>query len=112
MEKSQLDRFRDRLIELRAELENRAHSSQEATKPVELDQTRVGRLSRMDAMQGQQMAQEANRRREQHLMKINSALRRIDSGGFGICSVCGDEIDQRRLWADPSASKCVPCASL
>lgn len=112
MENPQLDRFRKRLLELKTELESMTLSSQEASKPVELDQARVGRLSRMDALQGQQMAQEANRRREQHLMRINSALRRIDSGGFGNCRMCGDEIDERRLWADPSASKCVPCASM
>jgi len=111
MENVQLDRFRNRLIELRTELENIAVSSRDATRPVEFDQARVGRLSRMDAMQAQQMAQAANRRREQQLIKINGALRRIESGNFGFCSGCGDEIDQRRLWADPSANKCVPCAS-
>ena len=111
MEKVQLDRFRKRLIELRTELENMAVLSSGATRPVELDQTRVGRLSRMDAMQGQQMALEANRRREHQLMRINGALRRIESGTFGLCGVCGDEIDQRRLWADPSATKCLSCAS-
>ena len=111
MERVHLERFRDRLNKLKTELENISVSSQDATKPVELDQTRVGRLSRLDAMQGQQMAQETNRRRQQQLVSINAALRRIESGTFGYCVVCGEEIDRRRLWVNPPATMCVPCAS-
>ncbi|MEX2148665.1 MAG: TraR/DksA C4-type zinc finger protein [Steroidobacteraceae bacterium] len=110
MDKTRTDRFRALLHSLRAELDSMVDLSKEATQTVELDQARVGRLSRMDALQGQQMAQEANRRRELKIAKIDGALRRIDSGTFGVCTSCGEEIDHRRLKADPSATKCVPCA--
>ena len=110
MENSELDRFRQRLLLLREELLAIEASAAAAEKPVELDQTRVGRLSRMDAIQGQQMAREAARRRQQRLSAISGALRRIDSGDFGYCTVCGEEIDRRRLDFDPANARCVDCA--
>jgi DnaK suppressor protein len=109
MAKRDPQQFRERLLALRRDLESIAASSQDAAKTVELDQARVGRLSRMDAMQGQQMAQESDRRRQRQLAKIDGALRRIEAQTFGICSSCGEEIDPRRLWADPTFTKCVPC---
>ena len=51
-----LDQFKKRIQMMLRELGSLAASSQEAARPVELDQTRLGRLSRMDAMQGQAMA--------------------------------------------------------
>jgi DnaK suppressor protein len=97
------------LIELRTELQALEESARESTRPVELDQARVGRLSRMDAMQGQQMAQESARRRQQQLLRIEGALKRIESGEFGGCSVCGEEIDIRRLNANPVTTRCIDC---
>ena len=79
MSEAQIDKFRQRLLQLRAELLSSAESSREATRPVELDQARVGRLSRMDALQGQAMAQESARRREAHLVRIEGALQRIEA---------------------------------
>lgn len=109
MEESEIEEHRARLLRLRSELEALEEASGEATKPVELDQARVGRLSRMDAVQGQQMAQEAARRRRRQLLGIESALRRIEAGEFGYCFVCGEAIDSRRLAADPTATRCVGC---
>lgn len=108
---SQLDteHFRNRLLELREELEAVADESSAAASTVELDQSRVGRLSRMDAMQAQSMAQETARRRQTQLLRIEGALRRLDSGEFGECFACGDEIDPARLEFDPTVTRCVTC---
>jgi len=76
---------------------------------VELDQASVGRLSRMDAMQAQQMARDSEERRRQRLLRIEGALRRMESGDYGYCFVCGEEIDVRRLHADPSHTRCIKC---
>ena len=80
-------------------------------EPVELDQTRVGRLSRVDALQGQAMAQEQHRRRQIELARIEAALQRIDQGEFGWCLECSHPISVGRLQADPAAPLCVDCAS-
>lgn len=83
----------------------------EAAGTVELDQTRVGRLSRMDAMQAQAVSAEAKRRREIELLRIGSALERIEKGEYGYCVRCDEEIAPGRLEIDPAAPTCVRCAS-
>lgn len=110
MNSGEVERIRQGLLDLRSELQAVADTSKEAAAPVELDQTRVGRLSRMDAMQVQQMALEAARRREHQLAKIEGALRRIASGDYGYCFVCGEAIAARRLAADPTTTRCITCA--
>ena len=112
MEDAEIEQLRAGLLGQREELQELDESSREAAKPVELDQASVGRLSRMDAMQAQQMAQETDRRRQQQLVRIEAALRRIDSGDFGCCLVCGEEIDIRRLSVDPTNTRCITCAGI
>lgn len=79
-------------------------------KPVQLDQTRVGRLSRMDAMQHQAMAKETDRRRQQQLLAIDRALKRLADGVYGDCLECGEPIAEKRLALDPSTPLCIGCA--
>ncbi len=81
----------------------------QAGKTVVLDQTRVGRISRMDAMQAQQMALESERRRQHQILKVEGALRRIEAGEYGYCFVCGEEIIAQRLDADPTSTRCMAC---
>jgi DnaK suppressor protein len=103
--------FREQLMRLRDELAAAEEGGEEATKPVELDQTRVGRLSRMDAIQAQAMSVEVQRRREQQLKLIDAALHRIEEGVFGLCAECGEEINPRRLEIDPTTRLCIDCAT-
>lgn len=104
-------RMRARLIELRAELEALVATGDASADVVELDQTRVGRLSRMDALQAQAMAQESGRRRAATLRGIAKALARIDTGEYGVCQSCDESIPHKRLEFDPTALMCVQCAS-
>ena len=102
---------RDRLLQLREELESDAATSGEAAAVVELDQSKVGRLSRMDAMQAQAMAQASGQRREAMLRNIEAALIRIDDGSYGLCRDCDEPINPKRLEFDPTALRCIDCAS-
>lgn len=77
---------------------------------VELDQSRVGRLSRMDALQGQAMNKAIAERRRNRLARIEAALARLDDGEFGFCLKCGDEITEKRLWLDPAVAVCINCS--
>ncbi|MEX2642359.1 MAG: TraR/DksA C4-type zinc finger protein [Acetobacterales bacterium] len=79
--------------------------------PVELDQTRQGRLSRIDAVQQQEMAKAVHARTEARLRQIDAALQRIDDGDYGCCLSCGEEIASRRIEADPATPRCIDCAS-
>lgn len=104
------DHFRELLIKRQADLIAIVEAGAEAAQPVELDQARVGRLSRMDALQGQAMSQEACRRREQELVRISKALKRLELGEYGECLNCGEDIAIGRLEIDPAATLCIRCA--
>lgn len=103
--------FRQILLEREKEIRAQEQETADQRAPVELDQQSVGRLSRMDALQVQAMAQETSRRRAAELRRISAALARIDEGEFGYCIKCGDEIAERRLELDPATPMCVECAS-
>ncbi len=77
---------------------------------VELDQARVGRLTRMDAMQQRAMSQAAARLVDLELQRIQSALGRMKSGDYGYCILCDEEIAEGRLRFDPSILTCISCA--
>lgn len=109
MEQNQLDIFRNALISLQKEIRQLNTDSKDAADTVELDQSKVGRLSRMDALQAQQMAQETARRRQIQLQKIDNALRRMEAGDYGYCFKCGDEISAARLNFDPASTRCIGC---
>ena len=102
--------FKKKLLKLREELIHQSQSTEESTKAVELDQSRMGRLSRMDAMQSQAMAVESKRRREIQLQRIEAALKRIENKNYGLCVNCEDEINIERLEFDPTTFLCIECA--
>ncbi len=104
-------RFRPRIEAELEELAAASATSAGARGPVALDQQSVGRLSRMDAMQGQAMAQEAERRRQARIVALKAALARIDEGEFGDCAECGEPIPEKRLEIDPTVMVCVACAA-
>lgn len=108
---SNLKHYKKLLLDRRKELLAVAKMSHETASPVELDQSRVGRLSRMDAIQGQAMSLEAKRRTDAELVRITAALKRIDAGNYGLCARCQEEIIAGRLEIDPSVLLCVRCAS-
>jgi DnaK suppressor protein len=110
MSPTDLEAARRALLDELSEIEALRDSSAESRKTVTLDQQSVGRLSRMDAMQGQAMAQAAERRRRARVSLIKAALQRIEDGEFGYCADCGDEIAEGRLRVDPTVIKCVRCA--
>ena len=102
--------FLKRLEEKKLTLKNLIVSAKNSTEVVELDQTKIGRLSRMDAIQRQSMAIEMERRREVDLRRIESAIERLKRGDFGFCITCDEEIPLKRLEFDPASTTCVACA--
>jgi DnaK suppressor protein len=105
-----LEQARALLDTRKTELESEQAAGEEDRAPVELDQSSVGRVSRMDAIQGREMALASARRRATELEKIEAAFRRLDAGEYGNCVKCGEEIGDKRLALDPAAAMCVKCA--
>lgn len=106
-----IDRLRKVLLERKADIERLSEMSAEARGAVELDQTRQGRLSRMDAMQQQEMAKATERRRRLDIQRIEAALRRMEAGDYGYCMKCDEPIAAKRLELDPAVAGCIACAS-
>ena len=110
MTSSRFQHFHEKLLKLRAEIEAVAATGDESAAVVELDQSKVGRLSRMDAMQAQAMAQASSQRRQQMLRNITAALGRLERDEYGDCQSCDEPINPKRLEFDPAATLCVECA--
>jgi len=110
MTPEQLDELRKRLEEEKESYIETLRTSLESAKGEEFDQQRVGRLSRMDALQSRSIIQAANRRIAGELQQIDFALERMNRGTYGMCQSCGREIPFARLDALPSALHCMSCA--
>jgi DnaK suppressor protein len=48
-------------------------------------------------------------REDRLLRKVEDALKRIEEGKYGICEVCGGEIDVNRLKLRPVTTMCIKC---
>ncbi len=92
------------VLELRLSIEG----GREGVKPVGLDQP-IGRLSRMDAIQQQNMLQANHRAAQLRLAAAEAALRRIEQEEYGACVSCGEDVAFARLKARPESPFCVSC---
>ena len=108
METEKEQYYREKLETSVAELRADLDQSSEATQTVKLD-TSIGRLSRMDAIQSQQMALELKRRQQNQLLRLQNALKRLDEGNYGLCGRCGKPISADRLDFQPDAVFCIRC---
>ena len=109
MSPERITHHRNKLESLATEIEAELNETNDSERVVELD-TSIGRLSRMDAMQSQQMALELRRRKQNHLLRIQGALKRIQKGSYGDCVRCKKPIPEERLEIQPDAVVCVKCA--
>jgi len=109
MTEQELSAIRQKIDQRIEELENLLGEDSEETKPIEPDVS-IGRLSRLDSMQMQQMALEQHRRQEAELQKLKEAFSRIEDGSYGQCVMCRQPIAPARLEAQPDAILCISCA--
>ena len=102
--------YRGVLEARKTELLRLINASAASAAPVELDQQVQGRLSRMDAMQGQAMAKATNQRRRTEIAQLDAAVKRIEENEFGYCVTCGEQIAVKRLEINPATARCFDCA--
>jgi RNA polymerase-binding transcription factor len=105
---NQLKELKDILQEEKARLE-RAIARALRDGPVKLDQQAVGRISRMDALMNEGLAQGSISRAHEEIGLVYAALDRIDSRTYGFCRTCKKPIDPNRLLALPEALHCSGC---
>lgn len=111
MDESATRRFRTLIRDRLAALDEEDALGRDGQSTVELDQQAVGRLSRQDALLNQSMAKATQARRDAQRHALKAAQARIEVGDFGYCEDCGEEIAVKRLELDPTARRCISCAS-
>lgn len=100
--------LREDLLRLEEELRRQISGADAGSRPVDLDEP-IGRLSRMEAIQQQQMTRASRERNRRRLEMIATALERIEEDDYGFCVVCDEPIGYRRLKARPEWPVCVRC---
>ena len=108
LQAEELEELRVALTEESARLEDLLRTSKDGAKPVGLDEP-IGRLSRMDAIQQQQMTKANRVAYERKLRQIRAALDAFDKNEYGFCRACEEPIDYRRLKARPESPFCLEC---
>jgi DnaK suppressor protein len=94
-----------------AELQQQIELAAPAASTVVLDQSKVGRLSRMDAMQQQHMADSTLQQSKRRLILVQKALAKINNDDYGYCELCDEIIAFARLQVNPEAALCLKCQS-
>jgi len=107
----QVDELRTELERQLARLQKSMKVTDEALRTVELDQTAVGRLSRIDSLQNQSLSKGLREREVVRLSQIRDALERAQEGTYGVCTECGRGIPFERLFVFPEAPECTDCVS-
>ncbi len=116
MNRDEAGHYRELLMKM-LERTNSTIESMKDNKEAEQDKYTAGELSNYDnhpADLGSELFQlELNTALKVHeeniLMEIKDALKRIETGDYGICAGCGAEIPAGRLEAQPYAKMCIKC---
>jgi DnaK suppressor protein len=104
----QIAHYKALLLERQRDTVQQFAQLEEMAQPVSPDPA-IGRLTRQDAMQQQQMSLESRRRLTLRRTQLQTALARIDQGHFGLCVLCKEPIAEARLELMPESPLCVPC---
>ncbi len=103
---TELSRELDRQL---ARLERSMSLTEQAMETVELDQSAVGRLSRMDSLQNQSLSKGLRDREVVRHSQLREARARVESGKYGVCTACGSPLPYERLLVFPEAPDCAAC---
>ena len=103
-----LELYRDLQV-LEKQLSQQIDLTSESARPVDLEAP-IGRLSRMDAMQNQQMAKANQESAAQRIERVRAAIQAFADGSYAFCATCQRPIGYARLKAIPETTICVDCS--
>lgn len=99
---------REKLLQMRAELFREVSESYAACR--ELGQDGVADIGDMSAnAYSRDVLFNLSEAQRRQIRDIDAALERLDTGDYGICMKCGEEIDRRRLEVRPFSRYCIEC---
>lgn len=107
----QVNELRTGIVAEIERLEKSMLQTEEALRPIALDQSAVGRLSRIDALQNQGLTRNLSERQQARWGQLAGALRRLENGSYGICTECEGPISYERLLVFPETPVCVRCST-
>jgi len=90
-------------------LKHQITTLKEKTKPVAPDCS-LGRLTREEALNEQMMNKKVLSEATLTLTRLNNALKRVNHEMFGVCILCEEEINVKRMLIRPESVRCVECA--
>lgn len=103
----ELDTFKARLLELKQQHAHRIHSIDKDIRHVGMSADWAEQASERE---NDEVLESLGNASEDELVKINAALKRIETGDYFFCSQCGEEIPHERLKLLPFSTTCVECA--
>lgn len=102
-----LEYFKQKLLRLKNEITQRVNAIDKDIKHEDLSSNWTEQATERE---NDEVLESLGNASEQELILINSALKRIDSGDYFSCSICGEDIPIERLELIPSTTRCVNCA--
>jgi DnaK suppressor protein len=108
LDSTDLERISELLVNEKIELEKRVNAiHSHARDPLEADSAeqaaQLGNVAVKAALEHEAL---------QEVAEINAALQRIETGEYGICMGCREDIGRERLNARPWSAECLDCAEL
>ena len=104
---SDLEHFKQKLLTLKSDMTQRIDAIDRDMKHEDMSSNWTEQATERE---NDEVLESLGNTSEQELALINKALKRIDSGDYFSCSVCGDEIPSARLELLPFSAHCVSCA--
>ncbi len=108
MLKAQKQELKNYILVKIEEMKTTIRNYEVSTKPIPPDNA-IGRLTRMEAINSKSINEEALRKAQTTLSKLERALSKVDNPEFGVCEECEEPIPFARLKVMPEAILCVQC---
>ena len=109
MTNKELNELKALIISIMEDLNKSIGYLKEASKPIE-PSSALGRLTRMEAIGEKGVNEAILSSSRARLIRLENALERMESGTYGLCVKCKEELPSGRLLAVPEALLCVSCA--
>ncbi len=108
MDSVQLQKIKNKITQDIELIKKEIRELEEKTKPISPDVS-IGRLTRQEMIQEQQINMHALSEASIRLNKLTYASKKVDRDDYGICMECEEDILFERLMLVPESSHCVSC---
>lgn len=112
MEQHELDNFRQKLLQKKAELINLVQKSESYGREADTEEESKDYIDKASSSYTKELMFRKSNSDRQFLQLVIQALKRIDDDEFGDCQNCEKPVESKRLEAVPWARLCLSCQEL